>query len=61
MTGEERQQFERNRTALVNDAMASYGVEMFVNGGDRLVVSYGRLADVVNFYRDYRSEIEGFI
>lgn len=53
----DREQFEENRAELIETASTTYGVDMVVYGGDSIRVT-GALSDIVDFFRDYRSEIE---
>jgi len=43
---------------LIEVAQNRYGVEMFKNGAGRMVVSYGRLVDVMNFCSEYSNELK---
>lgn len=57
MSPEDREEFEENRNWLIEVAQSTYKVTLEVNDTDGLNVE-GTLNNVVDFYGDYRSEIE---
>lgn len=61
MTTEERKEFEAHRAELIDNAMIGYGIEMHVTDDDKVRIIWGNLDQVVEFYQNYRSEIEEVI
>lgn len=57
MSPEDFEQFKENRDELIENAWQTYAVRLKVNADDGLNVE-GTLKDIVDFYRDYRPEIE---
>lgn len=57
MDADARQEFEDNRAELIENAWSTYAVRLKVNADDDLNVE-GTLNNIVDFYGDYRSEIE---
>lgn len=57
MDAETREQFEENRSYLVETAQSTYKITLEVVD-DELVVTGGKLGRIVEFYQDWRSEIE---
>lgn len=57
MDPEDVEQFKENREELIENAWQTYAVRLKVNADDGLNVE-GTLSNIVDFYRDYRSEIE---
>lgn len=58
MDAEERKEFEANRAELIENAYESYGITLKVNKSDELFIANADLGQMVEFYMDYRSEIE---
>lgn len=57
MTPEDREQFEENRHDLIENAHLGYGVTLTAHADDSITVT-GTLNAIVDFYGDFRSEIE---
>lgn len=57
MDPEDVEQFKENREELIENAWQTYAVRLKVNADDGLNVE-GTLNNIVDFHRDYRSEIE---
>lgn len=57
MDASERAEFERNREELLENALVQYHIGSEVNEVDEIVLT-GELSAIVDFYGDYRSEIE---
>lgn len=58
MTPDEREEFEENRASLIETAYESYGITLKVNKSGELFIANADLGQMVEFYMDYRSEIE---
>lgn len=54
---EDRAQFEENRAELVENANLGYNLTLEPHADDSITVT-GTLSAFVDFYRDYRPEIE---
>lgn len=61
MNAKERKEFELNRDWLIETAYIAYGITLKINREDDVYVSNAGLAEMVQFYQDWRSEIEEFI
>lgn len=62
MTPEEREEFEQNRDQLIAMAYAYHGITLKVNASDKVFyIANGDLGEMVEFYKNYRSEIEEVI
>lgn len=61
MDAEERQEFEANRAELIDNAYIGYGITLKINKSDQVYVSNADLGQMVEFYQNYRSEIEEVI
>ncbi|QIG58560.1 hypothetical protein SEA_PAVLO_14 [Microbacterium phage Pavlo] len=57
MDAEERAEYEQNRSYLIETAQSTYKITLEVVD-DGLVVTGGTLNKIVEFYQDWRSEIE---
>lgn len=57
MDPEDVEQFKENRDEFIENAWQTYAVRLKVNADDGLNVE-GTLNNIVDFYRDFRSEIE---
>lgn len=60
MTPDEREEFEENRTDLIETAVA-YKLKLFVGADDKLYIKNGPLSGFYEFYQDFRPEIEEMI
>lgn len=58
MDAEERDQYEQNRTDLIENAHLGYNLTLEVGEDDKVYIKNGRLADFYDFYQDFRPEIE---
>lgn len=61
MDAEERKEFEESRADLIDNAWIGYGVKLGIRSDDKVYIRSASLSDVVEFYQDYRSEIEEVI
>lgn len=57
MDAETRAEFEQNRKELLENALVQYHIGSKVDEDDEIVLT-GELSAIVDFYGDYRSEIE---
>lgn len=58
MDADERAEYEQNRKDLIDSAYKEHGITLKVNRDDNVYISNADLGEMVDFYQDYRSEIE---
>lgn len=58
MNEEERKEFEENRKELLEHAFMEYHIGTRIDPDNDKIILTGELDAIVDFYQDYRSEIE---
>ena len=58
MTPEDREQYEENRKDLLEVALEQYHIGSKIDPDTDEIILTGELSAIVNFYGDWRSEIE---
>jgi len=58
MDAEERKLYEENRKELLEDALIQYHIGSEIDPDTDKIILTGELEAIVDFYHEYRSEIE---
>lgn len=58
MTPDEREEYEQNRKELIDAAYFNHGISLGIGRNDRIFIGSADLGEMVEFYQNYRSEIE---